>query len=493
MSQEDAPQTAFGPRGPAGERVETLYGRYGKAIERYCRRRLRSREEAEDATQVVFLTAYRCLAEELEVRAEGAWLFKIAENVVLQRRRAIARRALVEYSVDVDRLVDWPVASPHESAPELAGLREALATMPESQRRAIVLRDWRGLSYREVASELAISPTAVEALIFRARRGLVRRLETRNRLTRKGRSLGFWIPGQALKLLVGGGGIGAKAVVGAASIAIVAATAHPVVPGGVLTAETARVVVSPASYRIASPASLGRRPGPALSGDSAPRHGSSTGAVARSAPAPPPAPDAAPGSLVPTSADPSGSAAERPADPPPGVGASSRAPSPVSAVDGTAASSQAAAEDAPARPRVAPGSNRAPRAVARSARPAPGRLGRLGALPVPPGRQASPPGHDRDAAGAPDGTPRDPACGCAAPPGNGTSLPPGHDRDADGIPAAASRQPASSVLSGGAPVAASPVDPEAGSEPEEPAAQSSHAAAAADAHAHDGKAGGKAS
>ena len=49
--------------------------------------------------------------------------------------------------------------------------------MPEQQRRAILLREWQGLSYREIAEELEVTQSAVETLIFRARRSLAAGLE----------------------------------------------------------------------------------------------------------------------------------------------------------------------------------------------------------------------------------------------------------------------------------------------------------------------------
>ena len=57
-------------------------------------------------------------------------------------------------------------------------LTEALEHMPESQRRAILLREWQGLSYHEIADELKLSQSAVETLIFRARRTLASNLES---------------------------------------------------------------------------------------------------------------------------------------------------------------------------------------------------------------------------------------------------------------------------------------------------------------------------
>src|SRR5204863_1530560 len=51
---------------PAAARVSDLHAEYGDAVYRYCRRHLRSREDAEDATQVVFMNAYRSLAKGAE-------------------------------------------------------------------------------------------------------------------------------------------------------------------------------------------------------------------------------------------------------------------------------------------------------------------------------------------------------------------------------------------------------------------------------------------
>jgi RNA polymerase sigma factor (sigma-70 family) len=55
---------------------------------------------------------------------------------------------------------------------ELIHLPEALESMPDQQRRALLLREWQGLSYKEIADELDVSQAAVETLLFRARRTL---------------------------------------------------------------------------------------------------------------------------------------------------------------------------------------------------------------------------------------------------------------------------------------------------------------------------------
>ena len=72
---------------------------------------------------------------------------------------------------------------------ELIGIEEALEKMPENQRRAILLREWQGLSYREISEELDLSQAAVEMLIFRARRALAGALEQPEKQGKRGGAL----------------------------------------------------------------------------------------------------------------------------------------------------------------------------------------------------------------------------------------------------------------------------------------------------------------
>jgi RNA polymerase sigma-70 factor (ECF subfamily) len=143
-----------------------LYTRYGAQVQSYCFRRLRSREEAEDAVQTTFLNALRALQRGTMPHAEQAWLYKIASHVC-------SGRSLTPLA----ELPETVPAPARAEAEELMGLDEALDAMPDNQRRAILLREWRGLSYREIADELELSQTAVEMLIFRARKSLARTLE----------------------------------------------------------------------------------------------------------------------------------------------------------------------------------------------------------------------------------------------------------------------------------------------------------------------------
>jgi RNA polymerase sigma factor (sigma-70 family) len=161
---------------PEAELTRALYEEYAGQIFRYCLHQLGSREEAEDAVQSTFLNAFRGIKRGVVPEIESAWLFKIAHNVCLSRRRSSWRRGRIESPADFE-LVEELAPAPSRRSDELIGLQDVLEQMPEQQRRAILLREWQGLSYREIGEELELSQAAVETLIFRGRRALAQGLE----------------------------------------------------------------------------------------------------------------------------------------------------------------------------------------------------------------------------------------------------------------------------------------------------------------------------
>lgn len=219
------------PRPARADATQDLYERYARQVMGFCVNQLGSRDEAEDAVQSTFLNAHRALQRGVTPDAELAWLFKIAHNVCLTRRRSTRRRGRVEAASDLQSMQDVIPAPSHDNADELIRLTDALAHMPDNQRRAILLREWQGLSYHEIADELGLSQSAVETLIFRARRSLAANLEAAepeaNGLVARARAaidIGSLL--MAAKALLGGGAaMKAAATAVAVSGAAVIATA----------------------------------------------------------------------------------------------------------------------------------------------------------------------------------------------------------------------------------------------------------------------------
>jgi RNA polymerase sigma factor (sigma-70 family) len=211
------------PFAPGADAAGDLYERYSAQILGYCLHQLGSREEAEDAVQTTFMNAFRGLSRGIVPELESAWLFKIAHNVCLSRRRSSWRRGKIEAPNNFEVLQEV-IPGREQISDELIGLQDVLETMPENQRRAILLREWQGLTYREISAELGLTQAAVETLIFRARRALAQGLEqdadTWKKRLRRGADVGGAIA--FVKALLGGGG--AAAVKVAATALAVAAT-----------------------------------------------------------------------------------------------------------------------------------------------------------------------------------------------------------------------------------------------------------------------------
>ena len=213
---------------PEADATRDLYERYARQIYSYCLHQLGNREEAEDAMQSTFLNAFRGLKRGVDPEFESAWLYKIAQNVCLTRQRSSSRRRKVESPGDLDAMQDFVPAHQVDSD-ELIRLPEALDAMPEQQRRALLLREWQGLSYKEIGEELHLSQAAVETLLFRARRTLAAGLtedttpkSIRKRL-RAGGDASSWLA-LVKSLLMTGGAKVAATVATVAATSVVAAT-----------------------------------------------------------------------------------------------------------------------------------------------------------------------------------------------------------------------------------------------------------------------------
>jgi RNA polymerase sigma factor (sigma-70 family) len=151
------------------EAFERLVRRHRSEIFRTVFRLSRNREDAEDLTQITFLNAYAALQRGAQPEAPRAWLHAIARNA---GSRSFRQRRIVEVELDDE------TSSPFdEDVTTVAELQAALAQLTLNQRAALLMREVGGLSAREIATRLGISPGAVATLLFRARRALRAELE----------------------------------------------------------------------------------------------------------------------------------------------------------------------------------------------------------------------------------------------------------------------------------------------------------------------------
>jgi RNA polymerase sigma factor (sigma-70 family) len=152
--------------------LESLYERHAAEVYRYALMMLDSASDAEDVTQTTFLNAYRALVRGERPRATGPWLRTIAHNLCLQHFRQAARRPReVELEDDAAELVS------DDQGFVVEDLTRALRQIPVNQRAALLMRELEGRPIAEIAGILDLSTSAVETLLFRARRAVREQLE----------------------------------------------------------------------------------------------------------------------------------------------------------------------------------------------------------------------------------------------------------------------------------------------------------------------------
>ncbi|NNF62810.1 MAG: sigma-70 family RNA polymerase sigma factor [Acidimicrobiia bacterium] len=129
---------------------------------------------AEDLTQETFIRAYRGLDEFRGDAQLRTWLYRIGTNLALN---AVTRQR----EAPTDQLPDTAHQSSPETDVELAHLRrhlsETIESLPESLRTPLILREYDGMSYQDIADDLDLPLNTVRTRILRARRALRRELE----------------------------------------------------------------------------------------------------------------------------------------------------------------------------------------------------------------------------------------------------------------------------------------------------------------------------
>lgn len=145
---------------------------------------LRNEEDARDAVQAAYLSAFRALPTFEGTSRLSTWLHRIVVNAALMRLRTRRRRPEESIETLLPRFLedghhaqsyspdDLPADVLLEREESRALVRECLAQLPENHRSILVMRDIDDLSTGEVAALLGITPNAVKIRLHRARQAL---------------------------------------------------------------------------------------------------------------------------------------------------------------------------------------------------------------------------------------------------------------------------------------------------------------------------------
>jgi RNA polymerase sigma factor (sigma-70 family) len=165
---------------------EELYARYHRRIHAYVMGMVKDHGRAEDVTQEVFVSAVRRMRETERPIAFKPWIYEIAKNACIDQFRRSRRAEEVSLQADegfapsdYGRLVDSDPSPDAAVAAkqDLDHLCGAFGGLSETHHEILVMREFEGLSYREIGERLGMSRPAVESTLFRARRRLTEEYE----------------------------------------------------------------------------------------------------------------------------------------------------------------------------------------------------------------------------------------------------------------------------------------------------------------------------
>ena len=161
---------------------EELILKHEKIVYNLALRMMNHSEDAKDISQEVFLKAYRSLSIFDERSAFSTWIYRITHNTCIDEMRK--RKGKQNYSLEeeleneegsMQRQIADEGDTPEESLlreEQKSEILQALDSLSEEHKAAIVLRDVKGFSYEEIAEILEVSLGTVKSRISRARNQL---------------------------------------------------------------------------------------------------------------------------------------------------------------------------------------------------------------------------------------------------------------------------------------------------------------------------------
>lgn len=174
-AERDVSNSPLSPR--LHSQIEAAYREQAGRLQRYLRRRAGD-DAASDLVQEIFVrtTASRQLSDLIN---PGAYLFKVARNLLIERNRAQKRQATVFMAYDEERDAACPPeqADAMEARELMERYERAIATMSEKTRRVFLMHRVDEMPHRDIAETLNISIATVEYHMTKALAHLAKRLD----------------------------------------------------------------------------------------------------------------------------------------------------------------------------------------------------------------------------------------------------------------------------------------------------------------------------
>ncbi len=183
-------------RGGDLDSFNQLILRWERPIYAFAYRVIGREEDARDVCQETFLRAFRSLPGFRGQAKFSSWLYQIAMNLCRDWIRRQRRARTVQLAEGVDPAELAAERGPVESIEDLVSRRElsavveeAMALLPEEQRTAIVLKEYHGMTFQEIADLQGCPLSTVKTRLYQGLSVLRRHLEKRGRTSQLVRSI----------------------------------------------------------------------------------------------------------------------------------------------------------------------------------------------------------------------------------------------------------------------------------------------------------------
>ena len=176
-------------RGGDVDSFNQLILRWERPIYALAYRVIGREEDARDVVQDTFLRAFRALPGFKGQAKFSSWIYRIALNLCRDWIRRQRRTPVVQMPEDAEAIERMAVRDPVESIEDLvarkelsAVVAEAMADLPEEQRTAIVLKEYHGMTFQEIAELQGIPLSTVKTRLYQGLAVLRRNLEKQGRM-----------------------------------------------------------------------------------------------------------------------------------------------------------------------------------------------------------------------------------------------------------------------------------------------------------------------
>ena len=162
---------------------ELFVTQYEKSIFNMAIYLLQNKQEAEDATQEIFMSIYQSIVFFKGDSLLSTWVYRITINKCREIIRHKGRKKRFGIHKEMNDTITFQLPSENKNPEEILASSERIQTLmsainalPETQKIAYTLHNMEDFSYKEIAEMMQLSLSAIESLIFRAKQNLKKNL-----------------------------------------------------------------------------------------------------------------------------------------------------------------------------------------------------------------------------------------------------------------------------------------------------------------------------